>query len=67
LADEENKAIDILEKLYDSVDAIPLALLTTTEELRNAGPELFEKSVVHGVQVVRFGFSRPAPQNLSRC
>jgi hypothetical protein len=56
LTDDETRAIKILETLRDTIDAIPPSLLKETEELRNAWPELFEPTLVHGVQVVGFGF-----------
>jgi hypothetical protein len=56
LTDEENKAVDILKRLYGSVDAVPPELLNTMEELRNSTPELSERWLAHGVQVVGFGF-----------
>jgi CheY-like chemotaxis protein len=57
LSDEDVGAIEVLEALRNSVDAIPPSLISVTEELRDARPELFEKTLVHGVQVVGFGFS----------
>jgi hypothetical protein len=42
--------------LRDTIDAIPPSLIKETEELRDAWPELFETTLVHGVQVVGFGF-----------
>ena len=56
LTDDEARAVRILEALRNSVDAIPSSVIKTAEELRGAGPELFEKTLVHGVQVVGFGF-----------
>jgi hypothetical protein len=57
LTDDEARAVKILEALRDSVDAIPSSAIKTAEELRDADPVLFEKTLVHGVQVVGFGFS----------
>jgi hypothetical protein len=54
--DEENDAIDLLKTLQDTVDAIPAALMKATEKLRNDAPELFDKLLLHGVQVVGFDF-----------
>jgi hypothetical protein len=54
--DEENDAIDLLKILHDTVDAIPATLMKATEEVRNDAPELFEKLLLHGVQVVGFDF-----------
>jgi hypothetical protein len=56
LPDKEAKAVEILKNLRNSIDAIPASLMETAEELRSAGPEDFEKWLVHGVQVVGFGF-----------
>jgi hypothetical protein len=56
LSDEDAKAVEVLRALCESVDAIPAPLIKATEELRDADPELFEKTLVHGVQVVGFGF-----------
>jgi hypothetical protein len=57
LTDEENAGVDIFKTLRDTVDAIPPTLIKTTEELRAARPELFEKTLVHGIDVVGLGFS----------
>jgi hypothetical protein len=57
LTDDEKIAVDIFKILRGTVDAIPPALIKTTEELRAAGPEAFEKILVQGVQVVGLGFS----------
>jgi hypothetical protein len=56
LPDEDAKAVDILTNLRDSVDAIPPSLIDETDRLRTADPELFESTLVRGVQVVGFGF-----------
>ena len=56
LTDDEARAIKILETLHDTVDEIPPSLIKATEELRDAWPELFETTLVHGAQVVGFGF-----------
>jgi hypothetical protein len=56
LSEENAKAVDILEMLGNTVDAIPPSLIKATETLRDAGPDLFEKTLIHGVQVVGFGF-----------
>jgi hypothetical protein len=56
LTDDEARAINILEALCDTIDAIPPSLIKETEDLRDAWPELFETTLVHGVQVVGFGF-----------
>jgi hypothetical protein len=56
LSDEDAKAVEVLEALRDSVDAIPPSLIKATEELRDSNPELFEETFDHGVQVVGFGF-----------
>jgi hypothetical protein len=56
LTDDEARAVKILETLRDTIDAIPPSLIKETEELRNFWPELFETTLVHGVQVVGFGF-----------
>src|SRR6266849_3088940 len=58
LTDDEARAVKILETLCDTIDAIPPSLIKETEELRDAWPELFETTLVHGVQVVGFGFFR---------
>jgi hypothetical protein len=51
------KPSECLETLRDTVDPIPPSLLKATEELRDADPEKFEATLMHGVQVVGFGFS----------
>jgi hypothetical protein len=51
-SDERERAIDILENLHDSVDAIPPPLIKATEALRNARPDLFEKTLLHGLRVI---------------
>ena len=56
LTDDEARAVRILETLRDTIIAIPPSLIQETEELRDAWPELFETTLVHGVQVVGFGF-----------
>jgi hypothetical protein len=56
LTGEEARAVKILETLSDTIDAIPPSLIKQTEEVRDAWPELFEATLVHGVQVVGFGF-----------
>jgi hypothetical protein len=56
LTDDEARAVRMMETLRDTIDAIPLSLIKQTEELRDAWPELFEATLVHGVQVVGFGF-----------
>jgi hypothetical protein len=56
LTDEEKRAMDIAAMLRETVDAIPASLIQATEALRSADPELFEKTLVHGVQVTGFGF-----------
>jgi hypothetical protein len=56
LTDDEARAVKILETLRDTIDAIPPSLIKETEELRDSWPELFETTLVHGVQVVGFGF-----------
>jgi len=56
-----------LETLRYTIDAIPPSLIKETEELRDAWPELFETTLVHGVQVSASDFFQPAPQDSSRC
>jgi hypothetical protein len=56
VSDKDAKAVEILKNLRDSVDAIPPSLLRTAEAFRIDAPEAFEKWLVHGVQVVGFGF-----------
>jgi len=56
LTEDEARAIKILETLRDTIDAISPSLIKETEELRDAWPQLFETTLVHGVQVVGFGF-----------
>jgi hypothetical protein len=53
---KDAKAVELLEALRDSVDAIPPSLIVATEDLRNAVPDAFERWLVHGVQVVGFGY-----------
>jgi hypothetical protein len=57
LSDEDTKAVELLKALLDTVDAIPPTLIKATETLQTAAPDLFEKMLVHGVQVVGFGFA----------
>ena len=54
--DDEARAVKILENLRYTIDAISPSLIKETEELRDAWPEIFETTLVHGVQVVGFGF-----------
>jgi hypothetical protein len=56
LPEEDAKAVELLDNLRDSVDAIPPSLIDETDRLRSADPELFERTLVRGVQVVGFGF-----------
>jgi hypothetical protein len=56
LPEEDAKAVELLDNLRDSVDAIPPSLIDGTDRLRIANPELFERTLVRGVQVVGFGF-----------
>ena len=49
---EDECFIDVFEELRDSVDVVPPELVNAAEQLRNAAPELFEKWLVHGVQVI---------------
>jgi hypothetical protein len=57
LSDDDAKAVELLKALLDTVDAIPPPLIKASETLRDATPDLFEKMLVHGVQVVGFGFA----------
>jgi hypothetical protein len=57
LSDDDAKAVELLKALLDTVDAIPPMLIEATETLRNTAPDLFEKLLMHGVQVVGFGFA----------
>jgi hypothetical protein len=54
--DDERKAIGLFEKLHDTVGVIPPSLIETAEKLRSVAPEVFEHTLVLGVQVVGFGF-----------
>jgi hypothetical protein len=57
LSDEDSKAVELFKGLLATVDAIPPALIKSSETLRDAAPDLFEKLFTHGVQVVGFGFT----------
>jgi hypothetical protein len=57
LSDDDAKAVELLKALLDTVDAIPPTLIGASETLRDTAPDLFEKMLVHGVQVVGFGFA----------
>jgi hypothetical protein len=57
LSDDDAKAVELLKVLLDTVDAIPPTLIEASETLRHTTPDLFEKMLVHGVQVVGFGFA----------
>jgi hypothetical protein len=61
LPDKDAKAVEILENLRNSVAAIPPSLIDETDRLRSADPELFERTLVWGVQVVGFGFYPATP------
>jgi hypothetical protein len=67
LTDDEARAVRILETLRDTVDAIPPSLIKATEELRDAWPELFETTLVHGCKSSGSDFFQPARQDTSRC
>jgi hypothetical protein len=56
LSEKDAKAVETLKNLRDSVDAIPSSQIRTAEALRIDAPEAFERWLVHGVQVVGFGF-----------
>lgn len=56
LTDDENKAIEFLKMLHDSVDAIPPSLVGTMKELRSTNPALFERTLGHVVDIVGFRF-----------
>jgi hypothetical protein len=57
LSDEDAKAVKLLKALLDTVDTIPPPLIEASEKLRDAVPDLFERMLVHGEQVVGFGFA----------
>jgi hypothetical protein len=56
LPEKDAKAVEILDNLRDSVEAIPRSLIDETDRLRTGDPELFESTLVRGVQLVGFGF-----------
>ena len=56
LSEKDARAVEILKTLRDSVDVVPPSLIRTTEDLRDTWPEDFERWLVHGVQVVGFGY-----------
>jgi hypothetical protein len=51
-SDEDEQAIDVFKTLHDSVGAIPPTLIAVAEGLRMAAPELFEKTLVHGIRAI---------------
>jgi hypothetical protein len=57
LSGEDSKAAELFKALLATVDAIPPPLIKSLEALRNAAPNLFEKMLVHGVQIVGSGFT----------
>ena len=57
LSDQDSKAVELLKTLSETVDAIRRSLIETAEMLRDTAPDLFEKMLMHGVQVVGFGFA----------
>jgi hypothetical protein len=66
-SDERERAIDLFENLHDSVDAVPPPLIRSSEALRDAVPDLFEKTLLHGLRVVgRDGFFPTARPSLSK-
>jgi hypothetical protein len=56
----------IFWKLYATIDAIPPSLIKETEDLRDAWPELFETTLVHGCKSSASDFFQPAPRHSSR-
>jgi hypothetical protein len=56
LPDKDATAVKILDALHDSVDVIPPSLIRTAEALRTDSSDAFERWLVHGMQVVGFGF-----------
>jgi hypothetical protein len=55
-SDEDENAITLFKDLLNSVDAIPSSLIASTEKIRAAVPELFEKTLALSVQAVKAGF-----------
>ena len=55
--DEENRTFDLLKMLSSTVDAIPLPLIESTEELRRSQPERFENGLLHMLKAVGLAFS----------
>jgi hypothetical protein len=53
-SDDAESAIDIFKNLRDSVDSIPPSLITAADELRAVAPDLFEETLVYGIQMIRF-------------
>ncbi len=52
----EDRMIEIFERLRDTVDAVPEALISMTQELRSQiQPEQFEKIVVESIQAIGTG------------
>jgi hypothetical protein len=51
-SDEDEQAIGVFKNLRDSVDAIPPTLITVSEGLRIIAPELFEKTLIHGIRTI---------------
>jgi hypothetical protein len=55
-SDEDERAIDVLENLLRSVDAIPPSSIRTAEYLRDTWPEDFERWLAHGAWSIRVGY-----------
>jgi hypothetical protein len=64
--DHEIRMIEIFEGLRDSVDAIPLAIISKTKELRTAiGPEKYEALLIEATRRVgRTSFFKDASEFL---
>jgi hypothetical protein len=56
-SDEDELAIGIFKNLRDSLAAIPKSLITTTEEIHTAAPELFQKMSLQRMRTVGLEFS----------
>jgi hypothetical protein len=61
--DEHERAVDVFQRLFDTLDAVPPALIDESERLRASKPEMFERWLDHGIGITGRHFM---PENASQ-
>jgi hypothetical protein len=56
-SDEDQNAIEVFEKLRETVGAVPPSLTIAADEFRAVEPGLFEKLLARGIRRIGLGFS----------